>query len=115
MNRQVTAVNTSKRGNSTRLPNKNIFTFGDSNLLLHKIHQLQQVEGLSEIICSSDSDEMLKIAEDAGIKAIKKADAVCGRVGSFRNVSGVCMRYCGKRPCYVGVRNLSLCGAVSLQ
>ena len=71
MNRQVTAVIPVK-GNSTRLPNKNILPFGDSNLLLHKIHQLQQVEGLSEIICSSDSDEMLKIAEDAGIKAIKR-------------------------------------------
>lgn len=60
------------KGNSTRLPNKNILPFADSNLLQHKIEQLKQVEGLHEIIVSSDSDEMLKIAEDAGIKAIKR-------------------------------------------
>lgn len=60
------------KGNSTRLPNKNILPFGDSNLLQHKIEQLKQVEELHEIICSSDSDEMLAIAEKAGIKAIKR-------------------------------------------
>lgn len=60
------------KGNSTRLPNKNILPFGNSNLLLHKIEQLKAVKGLGHIICSSDSDEMLKIAEDAGIEAIKR-------------------------------------------
>lgn len=71
MSNKITAVIPVK-GNSTRLPNKNILPFGDSNLLLHKINQLKQVEGLNDIICSSDSDEMLKIAEEAGIKAIKR-------------------------------------------
>ena len=71
MSNKITAVIPVK-GNSTRLPNKNILPFGDSNLLLHKINQLKQVEGLHDIICSSDSDEMLRIAEDAGIKAIKR-------------------------------------------
>ena len=71
MSNKITAVIPVK-GNSTRLPNKNILPFGDSNLLLHKINQLKQVEGLHDIICSSDSDEMLQIAEDAGIKAIKR-------------------------------------------
>ncbi|MDE6846797.1 MAG: acylneuraminate cytidylyltransferase family protein [Lachnospiraceae bacterium] len=71
MSNKITAVIPVK-GNSTRLPNKNILPFGDSNLLLHKINQLKQVEGLHDIICSSDSDEMLAIAENAGIKAIKR-------------------------------------------
>lgn len=71
MSNKISAVIPVK-GNSTRLPNKNILPFGDSNLLQHKIDQLKQVEGLHEIICSSDSDEMLKIAENAGIKAIKR-------------------------------------------
>lgn len=71
MSNKITAVIPVK-GNSTRLPNKNILPFGDSNLLLHKINQLKQVEGLYDIICSSDSDEMLAIAENAGIKAIKR-------------------------------------------
>ena len=71
MSNKISAVIPVK-GNSTRLPNKNILPFGNSNLLQHKIEQLKQVEGLHEIICSSDSDEMLKIAETAGIKAIKR-------------------------------------------
>lgn len=71
MNSKITAVIPVK-GNSTRLPNKNILPFGESNLLLHKINQLKQVDGLHEIICSSDSDEMLEIAESAGIRAIKR-------------------------------------------
>ena len=60
MNKTISAIIPVK-GNSTRLPNKNILPFGSSNLLRHKIDQLKQVEGLSEIICSSDSDEMLEI------------------------------------------------------
>lgn len=71
MDNKITAVIPVK-GNSARLPDKNILPFGDSNLLLHKINQLKQVEGLYEIICSSDSDKMLEIAEKAGIKAIKR-------------------------------------------
>lgn len=71
MSNKITAVIPVK-GNSTRLPNKNILPFGESNLLLHKIEQLKQVEGLHDIICSSDSNEMLAIAEAAGIKAIKR-------------------------------------------
>lgn len=71
MSDKITAVIPVK-GNSTRLPNKNILPFGNSNLLQHKIEQLKQVEGLHDIICSSDSNEMLKIAEAAGIKAIKR-------------------------------------------
>lgn len=71
MNNKISAIIPVK-GQSTRLPNKNILPFGKSNLLQHKIEQLKQVEGLHEIICSSDSDEMLEIAENAGIKAIKR-------------------------------------------
>ena len=71
MNKTITAVIPVK-GNSTRLPNKNILPFAESNLLEHKINQLKQVRGLHEIICSSDSDEMLAIAEKCGIKAIKR-------------------------------------------
>lgn len=71
MSNKISAVIPVK-GNSTRLPNKNILPFGESNLLQHKIEQLKQVEDIHEIICSSDSDEMLEIAETAGIKAIKR-------------------------------------------
>lgn len=71
MNNRISAIIPVK-GNSTRLPNKNVLPFAGSNLLQHKIDQLKQVEGLHEIICSSDSDEMLEIADKSGIKAIKR-------------------------------------------
>lgn len=71
MDKSITAIIPVK-GNSTRLPNKNILPFGESNLLLHKINQLKRVEGLTDIICSSDSDEMLEIADKAGIIAMKR-------------------------------------------
>ena len=44
MSDKITAV-VPVKGNSTRLPNKNILPFGDSNLLQHKIEQLKQVKG----------------------------------------------------------------------
>lgn len=71
MNDKITAI-VPVKGNSSRLPNKNILPFGDSNLLQHKIEQLKQVNGLYEIIVSSDSDEMLAIGEKCGVKAIKR-------------------------------------------
>ena len=73
MSDKITAV-VPVKGNSTRLPNKNILPFGDSNLLQHKIEQLKQVKGLHEIIVSSDSDEMLAIGEKCGVKAIKRPE-----------------------------------------
>lgn len=71
MNDKITAI-VPVKGNSSRLPNKNILPFGDSNLLQHKIEQLKQVNGLYEIIVSSDYDEMLAIGEKCGVKAIKR-------------------------------------------
>lgn len=71
MNKTISAI-VPVKGSSSRLPNKNILPFGDSNLLQHKIEQLKQVKGLHEIIVSSDSDEMLAIGEKCGVKAIKR-------------------------------------------
>lgn len=70
-NHSITAIIPVK-GNSTRLPGKNILPFGSSNLLLHKIEQLKQVEEITDIIVSSDSDEMLQMAEHTGVTAIKR-------------------------------------------
>ena len=71
MDRTITAVIPVK-GNSTRLPNKNILPFADSNLLIHKIRQLKQVKEITDIIVSSDSDEMLAMAEAEGVTAMKR-------------------------------------------
>lgn len=71
MDKSITAIIPVK-GNSTRLPNKNILPFADSNLLIHKIRQLKQVEEITDIIVSSDSDEMLQMGLDEGVQAIKR-------------------------------------------
>jgi N-acylneuraminate cytidylyltransferase len=60
--------------NSNRLPNKNILPFGETNLLVHKIRQLKQVEEIDRIIVSSDSDEMLAMGIAEGVMAIKRPD-----------------------------------------
>ena len=59
---------------STRLPGKNILPFGDSNLLIHKIRQLKNVKGISNIVVSTDSVEMMKMAEKEGVECIRRPD-----------------------------------------
>lgn len=71
MGKTLTAI-VPVKGNSSRLPNKNILPFGDSNLLIHKIRQLKQVEDITDIIVSSDSEEMLKMAKNEGVKVIER-------------------------------------------
>lgn len=73
MNKTITAI-VPVKANSSRLPGKNILPFGESNLLTHKITQLKQVEGITDIICSSDSDEMLEMAEKAGATPLKRPE-----------------------------------------
>ena len=58
--------------NSSRLANKNILPFAGSTLLEYKINQLKQVESLSEIIVSSDSDDMLKMALRQGVSVDRR-------------------------------------------
>ena len=71
MEKTITAI-VPVKGNSSRLPNKNILPFGGSNLLLYKIEQLKKVKGITNIIVSSDSDQMLQMAEYAGVQAWKR-------------------------------------------
>lgn len=60
------------KANSVRLPGKNILPFADTNLLIYKIRQLRQVYNISEIVVSTDSDEMLKMAEEEGAVGIAR-------------------------------------------
>jgi N-acylneuraminate cytidylyltransferase len=60
------------KGNSSRVPGKNILPFADSNLLVNKIRQLQSAEGVCEILVSSDSDIMLEMAVNEGARAEKR-------------------------------------------
>lgn len=60
------------RAGSRRLKNKNTLPFGDSNLLVRKIRQLKNVKNIDDIVVSSDSDEMLKMAQDEGVSIHKR-------------------------------------------
>lgn len=57
---------------SSRLPGKNLLSLGKESLLERKIRQLQSANIADRIIVSSDSDQMLKVAEDMGVEAIKR-------------------------------------------
>lgn len=65
------------RAGSTRVKNKNIKPFAGTNLLVNKIRQLKQVSDISKIIVSSDSDEMLRIAEEEGAIPKKRPIEYC--------------------------------------
>lgn len=71
MRERITAIVPAK-GMSNRLPGKNILPFGESNLLIHKIRQLKQVEAIKEIIVSSEDEEILNMAKEEGVRAIKR-------------------------------------------
>ena len=60
------------KGNSSRLPHKNILPFADSNLLVHKIRQLKQVRKIDRIIVSSEDDTLLQMAEYEGVIPMKR-------------------------------------------
>lgn len=66
MKKDIVAVIPVKK-NSSRLPNKNILPFADTNLLEHKIKQLKQIKEIEEIVVSSDSEKMLQIAKSYGV------------------------------------------------
>lgn len=71
MSERITAIIPAK-AMSGRLPHKNTLPFGESNLLVHKIRQLKQVELIKEIIVSSEDDEILGMADAEGVRAIKR-------------------------------------------
>lgn len=74
--RTITAIIPVRAG-STRLKNKNIAHFAGTNLLVNKIHQLQEVKEITRIVVSSDSDLMLAMAKTAGADIHKRAPEYC--------------------------------------
>lgn len=75
------------RAGSTRLKNKNVAPFAGTNLLIHKIRQLQEVKEIDRIVVSSDSDAMLAMARGAGASTHKRAAEYCDeRTRSFGEV-----------------------------
>tara|TARA_R110001632_G_scaffold37217_2_gene94119 strand:- start:608 stop:1273 length:666 start_codon:yes stop_codon:yes gene_type:complete len=70
---KLTAVVAVRKG-SQRIPNKNIIPFGDSNLLEMKLHLLQKIKTIDEIIVNSDCDNMLAIGEKNGCLTHKREE-----------------------------------------
>ncbi len=65
------------RAGSTRVKNKNTRPFGESNLLIHKLRQLKQVNSLDGILVTSDSEEMLEMARQEGALIHKRSPEYC--------------------------------------
>lgn len=72
----ITAIIPVREG-SRRLKNKNVAPFAGTNLLINKIHQLKQVQEVTAILVSSDSDNMLAMAEQQGVLTHKRAPEYC--------------------------------------
>lgn len=77
MNKDTYTAVVPVRAGSRRLKNKNIFPFSDTNLLIHKIRQLKQVKAIDQIVVSSDSDLMLKMADDENVNTHKRTIEYC--------------------------------------
>ena len=82
MSKTLTAIIPAK-GHSSRLPNKNVLPFADSNLLVHKIRQLKQVELVTNIIVSSENEDILRMSEEEGAIAIKRPQEFADEVRPF--------------------------------
>lgn len=84
MGKNLTAI-VPVKGSSSRLKNKNILPFADSNLLIYKIRQLKKLNEVDEILVSSDSDEMLRMAFEEGVRAVKRPSKYADESEPFGN------------------------------
>lgn len=66
MNNKITAVIPIRKG-STRVLNKNLRSFGNTNLLELKIATLKMVDKIDEIVVNTDSEEAIEIAKENDI------------------------------------------------
>ena len=73
-NKKITAL-VAVKGNSERVPKKNIRPFHNSNLLEIKLEQLSAAEVFDEIIVSSESDEVLSKCKNFNV-TLHKRDSV---------------------------------------
>ena len=71
MNKEIVAVIPVK-GQSERVKAKNIRPFHDTTLYELKLKQLQEVEGFSDKIVSSENDSILEVAEKYGYSIHKR-------------------------------------------
>ena len=76
MKQRITAIIPVREG-SRRLKNKNIAPFAGTNLLLYKLEQLKKVQEITNIVVSSDSETMLRMAEYAGVNTHRRDLEYC--------------------------------------
>jgi len=72
----VTAI--PAKGNSNRLPNKNILMFNGKPMLAWAIEACEESKYPMEVYVSSDSEDVLKIAEWYGVNPLERHPDVCG-------------------------------------
>ena len=79
------------RAGSQRVKNKNIRKFANSNLLTIKIETLKKVLPNENIIVSSDCENMLSIASNLGVVAVKRenyyASSECNNSEFFKHIA----------------------------
>lgn len=68
------------REGSRRLPGKNTYPFGNTNLLVNKIQQLKNCPTIDRIVVTSDSDKMLEMAFNENVEIHKRAIEYCDEV-----------------------------------
>jgi len=59
---------------SSRLPGKNLLKLSNETLLERKIRQLKNSKIADQILVSSDSEEMLEIAQGLGVMSVRRPD-----------------------------------------
>lgn len=94
--KEITALVPVRKEN-TRLIDKNILPFGESNLLLHKLRQLKSVNYINRIVVSSEDDTILNMAKAAGVTALKRPQKYADRSEPFgRFVEYICNELSGE-------------------
>lgn len=68
MRQKVTAIIPARHEQSSA--KQNTLEFGESNLLVHKIRQLKQVDAITEVIVSSEDDDILTMADKEGARQL---------------------------------------------
>ncbi|QDG78109.1 cytidylyltransferase domain-containing protein [Labrenzia sp. PHM005] len=66
------------RGGSKGIPGKNIKPFLGLPLVAHSIRAAQAAETVSDVIVSSDDDEILAVAREYGAEGLKRPDDISG-------------------------------------
>lgn len=70
------------RGGSKGIPGKNLIPFCGKPLMVWSIEQALDANGIDSVWVSSDSDEILDVAEQSGARGIKRPKSISGDMAS---------------------------------